>query len=128
MKTVYYAHFMGIYNTPQEERDVETLERLGLKVINPNTPEIQKEVSDKLKEYNGDYIKMFEDVFNVRVKQCDVFAFKALPCGKIPSGIIKEYQCAKENHKIIIELPSGVSFRALDKYETKEYLLDIGQR
>lgn len=43
---VYYAHFMGIYNTPQEIRDILTLHNLGLKVINPNSPDIQKEVDN----------------------------------------------------------------------------------
>lgn len=35
----YYAHCTAIYNTPQEQRDVETLLALGMGVLNPNCPE-----------------------------------------------------------------------------------------
>ncbi len=39
---VYYAHFMGIYNTHQEHRDIDTLIALGLEVVNPNSLKIQQ--------------------------------------------------------------------------------------
>ena len=124
---VYYAHFMGIYNTPQEERDVKTLEALGLEVVNPNQPEIQKEVKDEMDKHN-DYMLMFENVFFRRVRNCEVFAFKALPDGRIPGGVAMELKEAQKHQKIIIELPSGTHTRSMGKEDTKEYLRDIGER
>ena len=124
---VYYAHFMGIYNTPQEERDVNTLRLLGLEVVNPNRPEIQKEVKDEMDKHN-DYMLMFENVFFRRVRNCEVFAFKALPDGRIPGGVAMELKEAQKHQKIIIELPSGIHARSMDKESTREYLRDIGER
>ena len=129
--TVYYAHFMGIYNTPQEKRDIETLENLGLQVLNPNTPEIQKQVD----EYKGffsnektQYDLMFDAVFLSKVRDCQVFAFRALPDGRIPKGVHRELVEAQNHKKIIIELPCGTLARGMDGEATREYLRDIGQR
>jgi len=132
-KKVYYAHFMGIYNTPQEERDIKTLVDLGLDVVNPNQPGTQGLVDKALAKYKRlmsttPYVDMFYDVFLSQVRECEVFAFKALPDGKIPSGCVMELEYAIENGKTIIELPSGISSRKMNKEETKDYLLDIGQR
>lgn len=124
---VYYAHFMGIYNTPAEERDIATLEALGLTVVNPNTPETQKEVQEHLKR-DGDYENMFTDVFYNKVIDCEVFAFRGLPDGRIPGGIAKELHVARGKGKIMIELPCGMNARAMGKLDTREYLHDIGQR
>ncbi|XAI97365.1 hypothetical protein [Leptolyngbya phage Lbo-JY46] len=123
---VYYAHFMGIYNTPQEERDIKTLEALGLEVLNPNTPDIQKEVD--LWKNILNYMDMFEEVFLKRVRSCDVFAFRGLPNGRIPGGVAMELKAAKEAGRIIIELPCSTISRSMDGEETREYLMDMGQR
>ena len=32
---VYYAHCQAIYGTPQEDRDIALLEKLGFEVVNP---------------------------------------------------------------------------------------------
>lgn len=125
---VYYAHFMGIYNTPQESRDILTLERLNLEVVNPNHPDIQKEVDDFKKDTEKEYMDMFEEVFFKRVRDCEVFAFRGLPNGKIPGGVAKELEVAKEEGKIIIELPCSTISRSMDGPETREYLRDMGQR
>lgn len=125
---VYYAHFMGIYDTPQEERDIKTLEALGLEVLNPNQPHIQKEVDDFFKDPEANYDHMFDKVFLSRVRECEVFAFKALPDGRIPGGIVMELEEAQKQKKIIIELPSGMYARSMSREDTREYLRDIGQR
>jgi hypothetical protein len=122
---VYYAHFMGIYNTPQEERDVKTLEALGLEVLNPNTPEVSAEFAA---EKTGSYEAKFDKVFGTKVRECEVFAFKALPDGRIPGGIAMELKYATAAGKIIIELPSGTYARMMGRDDTREYLRDIGQR
>ena len=131
MKKVYYAHFMGIYNTPQETRDVSTLEQLGFDVLNPNQSVVQSEVDYYKKHYEDDddaYMKMFDTVFFSRVRECEVFAFRGLPDGSIPGGVAMELEVAKEEGKLIIELPCGTIKRSLDGESTREYLRDIGQR
>jgi len=127
---VYYAHSMGIYNTPQEKRDVETLKGLNFRVINPNNPNIQKECEEKLSGIidNDEYLKIFDSIFHPLIDKCEVFAFKALPDGRIPSGIVKELQHAKNMKKLIIELPSCIFARSMGKEDTREYLRDAGQR
>lgn len=130
-KYVYYAHFMGIYNTPQELRDIEALENLGLLVINPNQKNISDEFLIKQEEYKDNhdgYLNAFDDVFLERVRGCDVFAFKALPDGRIPGGIAMELNVAIVHGKTIIELPSGMNARMMGKEDTREYLREIGQR
>ena len=130
---VYYAHFQGIYNTPQEERDIATLEKLGLEVVNPNQPEIQEEFQEELKtckliQKEDPYMEAFDIVFFDRVRECEVFAFKALPDGRIPGGVAMELKVAQSKNKLIIELPSGTHARMMGRDDTREYLRDIGQR
>lgn len=91
---VYYAHSMGLYNTPQEKRDISTLEMLGFEVVNPNSKEVQAAVDERKAFYESQgksekdyYIKAFAEVFNEMIEQCEVFAFKALPDGRIPGGV-----------------------------------------
>lgn len=126
MKKVYYAHFMGIYDTPQELRDIATLTALGFEVVNPNQPGIQAEVDEELQK--GSYSDMFDNVFGQRVRECEVFAFRPLPDGRIPGGIAIELKEAMKNDKLIIELPCGMHARFMGRDDTREYLSNIGQR
>ena len=121
---------MGIYNTPQEERDIKTLESLGLDVLNPNTPETQEECTNEFKTVKTDeeYNTAFAKVFFTKVNSCEVFAFRSLPDGRIPGGVYKELKEAQRLNKIIIELPCGTYSRGMGKEDTREYLRDIGQR
>ena len=48
---VYYAHSMGLYNSPQEARDIETLENLKLEVLNPNSVEISIRFKEAYKRF-----------------------------------------------------------------------------
>lgn len=128
---VYYAHFMGTYNTPVEVRDIQILTSLGLEVINPNSKEVSQKF-EKAKEgldikIVSEYMKAFEVFFDY-VKECEVFAFRGLPNGKIPGGVAKELEVALANNKIIIELPCGMISRSMTGEETREYLRDMGNR
>lgn len=40
---IYYAHCIAIYNTPQEERDLEKIKKLftAAEIYNPNNEEAQ---------------------------------------------------------------------------------------
>ena len=91
-KTVYYAHFMGIYNTKQEERGMELLKALfpDAEIINPNCEEIQEKCK-QIKEADGNAMDMFEDI----VKGCSVVAFRGCVNGKIGAGVWKEIMVAK---------------------------------
>ena len=39
---VYYAHPINYYNTAVEKKDIETLEKLGFEVFNPNQKWIEQ--------------------------------------------------------------------------------------
>lgn len=135
-RTCYYAHCMSLYNTPQEQRDVETLRGLGLEVVNPNDPEIEARARSMKDGYaespsgqysDGSAYVMYE-LFKPLAQKHDVLAFRSLPDGTIPAGVAKEIQWAIEAGKTIIELPSGLSRRTLSLEATREYLREVGQR
>ncbi len=115
---VYYAHSMGIYNTPQETRDIETLMTLGFEVLNPNKPQYSK----MAKERGG------MDVFRDLVQECDVLAFRAHVDMLIGSGVGLEIEWAEDLGMPIIELPSRIKHRTMDIATTREYLREVGQR
>lgn len=127
-KKVYYAHSKGIYNTKQEERDIELLEELGFEVINPNT----KEISDQFRycvdinRYTYEY--SFDLVFGTLVKESDIVAFRAQLDGLIGAGVAKEIEIAEANNKPIIELPSAIYKRIATLEQTRAYLKEIGER
>lgn len=129
---VYYAHFMGIYNTPQERRDVETLEALGFEVINPNCEEISAQYNYVKEQVQNQHTQIgFETAFEVflnYVRECEVFAFRALPDSRISGGVALELKEAKKLNKIIIELPCSTISRSMNGEETREYLHDMGNR
>ena len=124
-KKVYYAHSVALYNTPQEERDIATLEKLNLEVFNPNQQKLQDEFNEQKQH---DYVLAFEQVFLHSIQECDVFAFRALPDGRIPGGVAKELVYAQEQGKTIIELPVNIIRRSMEVDETREFLEEIGQR
>lgn len=121
---VYYAHCLAIYNTPQETRDLMTLERLGFNVLNPNRA-VYQEHADRMKKQGDDVLV---NVFFPLVKECDVFAFRALPDGAIPSGVAEELRYARSHDIPVLELPSATARRTIGLAETREYLLEVGQR
>lgn len=130
-KTVYYAHCMAIYGTKQEQRDIQLLAALGFDVVNPSHPEIVKSYEEWLEENkvlirNTPEMKM--EFWTELVKEQNVLAFRALPHGKIPSGVVKEIAVAQAEGMPVFELPSMLNSRAMSVEETREYLYDIGQR
>lgn len=116
---VYYAHPLNLYNTPQEQRDLHTLEALfgAENILNPNSPEVEAIYKSKKDD----------NLFNALIQQADVFAFRGTPFGKITAGVAANLKFAQDNHKIIIELPSTLG-RAMSVDATREYLREVGQR
>jgi hypothetical protein len=69
---IYYAHCIAIYDTPQEQRDIETLQQLGFEVVNPNCPES----ANGYKVLGMEYFRQFADT-------CDAIAFRSrLACSR----------------------------------------------
>lgn len=126
MTTIYYAHCMAIYNTPQEARDVALLEALGFAVCNPNAPAHAEAVA-QLKGTGGPGTDVMPYFLNL-VARCDALAFRALPGGILPAGVAAEITAAYDAKLSVIELPSWVDRRAFDVEETREYLREVGQR
>ena len=116
---------MSIYGSKespnkQEQRDIETLERLGYEVFNPN----QEWIQAKCKEMGANSMQLFEGL----VKKCDILAFRAHPDGMIGAGMVKEIAWAQESGIPVIELPSSIGRRSLSVEATREYLKELGQR
>ena len=122
MKTIYYAHPMYLYGTPQEKRDIELLERLGFEVINPNS---EPYISEYQKEIDEGRHTM--DYWTRLASACDAIAFRGNPDGSILSGVGAEI--TKNSDMPIIELPSMIQNRIIKDVEvTRQYLKEIGQR
>lgn len=122
----YYAHCKALYNTPQEKRDVEEIAKLGFWVVNPNSVVVADAMAKlkadiAAKEASMDYFKRFSLV-------CDICVFRALPDGRIPSGVASEIKWFQELGKPVLELPSRLASRMISLDETREYLREVGQR
>ncbi len=120
IKKIYYAHPISLYNTPQEERDLEFLKFLwpDAEVYNPNS----KLDSEKYKEYG---MQWFYD----RVGDCDLIVFRAFPDGKIGAGVWGEIMFGDVNCSIpIMEIPMLMESRQLSIDDTREYIKHSGKR
>lgn len=113
----YYAHPVNLYNTLQEKRDIEIIEKLGYEVVNPNQPQIQE-------EYNKLGMVIFESI----ISECDIFIFRCFPDLKIGSGIYKEIEYAYLNEIPVLELPTILDTRILSVDDTRKYLKYLGIR
>jgi hypothetical protein len=115
---IYYAHFIGIYDTKQEQRDIELINNIfkNVDVINPNSKE-----NDKLYKTKG------MDLFFDYIKQCDLLVFRGLINGKIPAGVMKEINYAKQNNISVLELPSYID-REMTVDDTRQSLIELGIR
>ena len=138
---VYYAHCLNIYDTKQEERDLELLRAMGFEVLNPNEDvhrdkalEIRRKVEEGLRTdaereaAKGAGSEKVMEYFKELALGCDAVAFRALPCGSISIGVAKEIAVVAGAGKPVIELPSGMLRRTLTVEETREYLREAGQR
>jgi hypothetical protein len=114
---IYFARPQNLYGTPQDNRDKLALQFLGLEVVDPNTPEMQ----ESYKEHG------METFFRL-VNTCNALAFRAFPDGRIPAGVWKEVEAARERGIPIIELPSILPSRSMPVDETRLYLGYLGQR
>lgn len=125
-KKIYYAHCKSIYGTAQENRDILLLSALGFTVLNPSAQVIRKRL-EAWQKANPDENVM--DFFEILVLECDCLAFRGLPfTNLIPAGVFREVQCALDNGKPVIELPTNILGRGLDYKETVAYLMEAGER
>jgi hypothetical protein len=113
----YYSHCLDIFNTAQEQRDVNLLNYLGFAVVNPNSPECQKAYETYGMEF-----------FQALAQICQVTAFRAVPSWHIPAGVAAEIEAARAKGNVVIELPTGIARRKLNVDQTREYLAEAGQR
>jgi hypothetical protein len=110
---------MEIYDTPQEERDLNTIISLfpNAEIYNPNNIDAQ----------NGYKLDGMEYFYGI-IDTCDLLIFRGLPFGKIPAGVFNEIEHAKMIRKIpIVELPSFID-RKMSIDDTKLYLNEVGFR
>jgi hypothetical protein len=114
---VYYAHCKAIYYSPQEVRDIKTLQSLGFEVINPSDGIWDKPWKEKGMEFKYEIVGMAQ-----------ALAFRALPDGSIPAGVYAEIMVAKDMDMPIFELPSSILRRGIDLEQTREYLREVGER
>ena len=132
---IYYAHCMALYGTPQEKRDIKLIsslfkETLEWWLINPSDEKYVKEYDAWKKEMapDGNWIVSPMAYWEELVKSCDIMFFRALPDGRIPSGVAAEIKTMQDADKPVIELPSSIKKRSIDVRETAEYLREVGQR
>ena len=114
------------YGSPQDNRDVEMLKKLGFEVVNPSDDK-HVQIAKNMKA-NGEPSSRVMGYFESLVDECDAVAFRALPDGAVPAGVAKEIERATDKGKPVIELPSCVSRRVLTVDQTREYLKEVGQR
>ena len=114
---VYYAHCKAIYDTPQEQRDIKILQRLGFTVLNPNEFKHKANWESKGMEY-ADFL----------VGSSDAVAFRALPGGSIPAGVSKEIHIAERLGLPVIELPNFSLRETMSIEHTRAYLAEVGER
>jgi hypothetical protein len=114
---IYYAHPMVIYNSLQEERDLDLIKRLfpDAEIFNPNNPTTQEECKGEMEYF-----------YNI-VRTCDLIVFRGLPNMKIPAGVWGEIQCGIENTIPSIELPC-LTERKMSVEDTRQFMRDIGNR
>lgn len=116
-KRAYYAHSVGLYDTPQEDRDEQILRTLGFDVLNPNAPGIND-------RYEDEGMSLFRKL----IDRCDALAFRAHPDTKISAGVSKEISFARVLSVPVFELPAHVGRRTLSVDLTRQYLRETGVR
>ena len=109
----YYAHPMLSYNSTIEQKDLILLEKLGFEVENPNQETHQKGCQDYAAKFGGDKVM---DYFKLIVEDCELVAFRSMPNGEILSGVGVEVEHAININIPVIELPSNITRRTLDRW------------
>lgn len=125
-KSIYYAHGLNLYNSPQEQRDIDMLVGLGFDVLNPSDSKYSEEFAQWREEHpdEADYMNYFKNL----VGSCDAIAFRSLIDGSLTAGVAAEVQYAMENGMPMIELPNITSNRFLNVADTRLLLKYLGQR
>lgn len=127
MKKIYYAHSIHLYNTKQEQRDIELLEKLGFEVLNPNTRQNQIDYLEWLKSNDikdSDKMSWFKNLVN----QCNILAYRSHYDLRIPSGVLYELEYALSLNLPVFEIPTITDNRKMSVQETKDYLKYNGIR
>jgi hypothetical protein len=114
---IYYARPISLYNTKQDERDIQLLETMGFEVNNPNKAEL-------VERYKTEGMEVYLQL----ARESDIVAFRAFQDGTIGAGVYKEIVAAIEAGKPVIELPTITSKRVLSVEDTRSYLSLIGYR
>jgi hypothetical protein len=124
---VYYAHCQAIYNTVQEQRDMDMLHKLGFEVVNPSDKAHIAEVINLKTLFDQQQASLkIMAYFTKIVIECDALAFRAMPDGSIGAGVFEEISVMQRIGKPIFELPSGILLRRLSIEQTREYLKECG--
>lgn len=123
-KVVYYAHPMTTYGSTIEKADIKILEDLGFEVYNPNNPIHQIGCKEYARIHGAD--KIMEYFTNIIFKNCEAVAFRALPDGRLLSGVAYEVNKSVEHSLPVFELPNSLLSRSMDYPATKEYLTQVG--
>ena len=113
MSFIYYAHFVGDYNTKTELDDMKLIEKLfpNSTIFNPNS------------EYHSEqYKKIGMEYFYDIVRNCDVLVFRGLYNGKITAGVYGEIKTAEQCNIPIIEFSSNYDNRNLTVEQTRDIL------
>lgn len=113
---------MHLYGTPQEKRDIKTLEHMGFVVVNPSD-ELHAKKANEIKASGMDAMTYFEGL----VRGCDLVAFRSFSDGMIGAGVLKEIAVLAEKAPVI-ELPSSILERGLTIEQTQARLRENGQR
>lgn len=117
MKKIYFARPINLYKTPQDQRDIQTLELLGFEIVNPDKEELSMR-----------YQKEGMNVFLQAVADCQALAFRSTTNMGITAGVVAEIQKAQELGLPVFELPTLFSNRFLSVEDTRLYLQLSGHR
>lgn len=128
----YYAHCKALYDTPQEVRDLKLLRTLFAdNFVNPNNRQVDADLQ-RLRDAHASYPQSLYvstmDYFEKFADECDIIVFRALPDGRIPSGVAQEIQWFRQRGKPVLELPSNILSRVMSLDATREYLTEVGER
>lgn len=124
---IYYAHFMGLYGTKQEKRDLALLYRLfpNDEIVNPSDSVISNRYLNALGNTHKDdprRMQWWQDL----ASSCDLVVFRALPNGQLTAGVGAEVAAALANDKMILELPALAQRETLTKRATRELMKEWG--
>jgi len=114
IEKIYFLHPENLYNTPQEERDLNLIKYLwpDASIYNPNS----KKDEQKYKEYG---IEWFLD----RIADCQLIIFRRFIDGKIGvTDLIKIKYGTVDCAIPILELPIILESQQLSINDTMEYL------